>query len=473
MVNGYPSSDTIVSGAFKQLTPGDVNTSSDASAVTYFEFDQPVYLEGNGKEYAMVLRAGTDAYNVWISRVGDLILGSTDKKITKQPTVGSFFKSQNGSTWEPSQWDDLKFDIYRADFETSGTAIFHNDAYPSKLLIPNPVLFDSGNDEVRVIDPNHGLQVGDTIQLEGIDSSASYPLTSVNSIVGDRVITKIDGTGFTFDADSSATASTRTGGHGVYTADNVLMDTIYLSAETATPPGTAVSFQGKFMSGKSLAGSETPYALEGSYGHSMTPFQEYNFDAPIMVASEVLEGVGSNPTHSAYVKGSLTTQSSWVSPVISAERCSITAINNLIDRQDSVGGTNYNVPISYIGEDDPFGGTSLAKYVTKSVTLEEDAVGLKVIMAAHRPSGTYLEVYYKTTSGDTALNDTGWTLAPVDNVVQTDENPNKYREYRYTIGGDNGTLPAFTTFQMKVVMKSTNSSKVPILKDFRAIALTV
>jgi len=473
MVNGYPSSDTIVSGAFKQLTPGDVNTSSDASAVTYFEFDQPVYLEGNGKEYAMVLRAGTDAYNVWISRVGDLILGSTDKKITKQPTVGSFFKSQNGSTWEPSQWDDLKFDIYRADFETSGTAIFHNDAYPSKLLIPNPVLFDSGNDEVRVIDPNHGLQVGDTIQLEGIDSSASYPLTSVNSIVGDRVITKIDGTGFTFDADSSATASTRTGGHGVYTADNVLMDTIYLSAETATPPGTAVSFQGKFMSGKSLAGSETPYALEGSYGHSMTPFQEYNFDAPRMVASEVLEGVGSNPTHSAYVKGSLTTQSSWVSPVISAERCSITAINNLIDRQDSAASTNYNVPISYIGEDDPFGGTSLAKYVTKSVTLEEDAVGLKVIMAAHRPSGTYLEVYYKTTSGDTALNDTGWTLAPVDNVVQTDENPNKYREYRYTIGGDNGTLPAFTTFQMKVVMKSTNSSKVPILKDFRAIALTV
>ena len=473
IVNGYPSSDTIVKGAFKQLSPADVNVSSDASAVTYFEFDHPVYLEGAGTEYAIILRAATDAYNVWISRVGDFVLGTTDKKITKQPTVGSFFKSQNGSTWEPSQWDDLKFDIYRADFATSGTAMFHNDAYAPKLLVPNPVLFDSASDEVRIIDPNHGLQVNDVIQLHNIDSDAAYPLSFVNSIVGDRTITKVDGSGFTFLADSDATASTRTGGYGVYVADNVLMDTIYLSTEVETPPTTKTSFLGKFMSGSSFAGSETPYALESTFGHNLTPFQEYNFDAPRMIASEELEGVDGNPTHSAYVKATLSTGSSWVSPVISAERCSITAMNNLIDRPDASSTTNYNVPISYIAETDPFGGSSLAKYVTKPVTLEEAAVGLKIILAANRPNGTYFDVYYKAIPGDGTLSSTDWTLAPADNVVQTDENPNKFREYRYTIGGDGGTLSAFTTFQVKIVMNSVNSSKVPVFRDFRAIALTV
>ena len=473
VVNGYPSSDTIVANGFKQLSPSDVNVSSNASSVTYFEFDNPVYLIGGGTEYAMILRAATDAYNVWISHVGDFVLGTTDKKITKQPSIGSFFKSQNGSTWEASQWDDLKFDIYRANFATSGVAVFHNDKLHPKLLVPNPILFDSGDATVRIIDPNHGLMVNDVIQLHNIDSDANYPLTNINSIVGDRTITKVDGSGFTFEADSAATASTRTGGYGVYTADNVLMDTIYLSMETENPPTTTVSYKGKFMSGKSFAGAETPYALESTYGHDLAPFEEYNFDAPRMVASEELEGVGGNPTHSTYIKATLNSGSTWVSPVISATRCSITAMNNVIDRPDSSSTTNYNVPISYIAETDPFGGSSLAKYVTKPVTLEEAAVGLKIILAANRPNGTYFDIYYKTITSDGSLNDTNWILATADNTVQTDENPNRFREYRYTIGGEGGFLDAFTTFQVKIVMNSTNSSKVPVFRDFRAIALTV
>ena len=59
-------------------------------------------------------------YSVYISRVGENDLVS-DTYISNQPTLGSLFKSQNASTWEASQWEDLKFTLYRAEFETTGT----------------------------------------------------------------------------------------------------------------------------------------------------------------------------------------------------------------------------------------------------------------------------------------------------------------------------------------------------------------
>ena len=64
-------------------------------------------------------------YEAYISRVGenDLI---TQSYISQQPYLGSLFKSQNASTWEPSQWEDLKFTLYRADFIENGSVEFYS-----------------------------------------------------------------------------------------------------------------------------------------------------------------------------------------------------------------------------------------------------------------------------------------------------------------------------------------------------------
>mgnify|MGYP007000116402 CR=1 len=50
----------------------------------------------------------------------------TQTFISQQPTLGSLFKSQNASTWEPSQWEDLKYTLYRADFATTGSIELYN-----------------------------------------------------------------------------------------------------------------------------------------------------------------------------------------------------------------------------------------------------------------------------------------------------------------------------------------------------------
>ena len=470
MVNGYPQENGFYKGAFKALTPSQVNISDDATAVTTFEFDSPVYLPAG--EHCLIVRSVSVEYRVFIAKIGEHYVGQTETKITKQPSLGSLFRSQNASTWTAGQFEDMKFDLYRADFATSGVAILSNTLLEEKVLVPNPFLFDSASTTVRVIHPNHGMYVDDVIQFSGIDSDASWPMTT-NSIVGNRTITAIDGSGYTFEADSAASSSLRTGGYNVTAPDNILMDTIYPQIDVMSPNGTGVDLSGRFVTGKSFAGAEAPYGLESTYGHNLTPYDAYNFTNPRMIMSSHFEEDGSFPNRSALIQANLETISSFVSPVLDMSRASITAINNLIDKQDSAATVGYNVPISIIQETDPIGGTHLAKYVTKPVTLEEDAVGLRIIFAANRPSVSDFLVYYKVAQNDDNLNEVAWQLVEKEADVKSDENPNVFRDYRYLIGGLSGIDEPFSTFRVKIVMRSTNSSKVPVFRDFRAIALTV
>ena len=105
------------------IAPEDITTSADGSVATSIEFKAPVYLEGGNTEYAICLASNSTKYSVYISRIGENDLLS-DTFISNQPYLGSLFKSQNASTWEPSQWEDLKFTLYRADFIESGSVEF-------------------------------------------------------------------------------------------------------------------------------------------------------------------------------------------------------------------------------------------------------------------------------------------------------------------------------------------------------------
>ena len=64
---------------------------------------------------------------MWIARLGEEDTGGTGI-ISKQPYAGVFFKSQNASTWTADQMEDMKFEIYRAQFDTTkqSTLYFKN-----------------------------------------------------------------------------------------------------------------------------------------------------------------------------------------------------------------------------------------------------------------------------------------------------------------------------------------------------------
>jgi hypothetical protein len=475
-VNGYPSTTETISGASTWLFPSSINVSEDASAVTNFTLPAPTYL-APGQQYAIVLITNSLEYNVFISRMGEFALGETDRKVTRQPSLGSLFLSQNAETWEPSQFDDLKFDLYRAKFSsTSGTAIFQNESTRQRLLPADPLLFDSGDATVRVIHPNHGLFVNDTISLLGMDSSTTFPSNIVlNDVIGNRTITAVDGTGYTFEAGDTPTSGGRFGGSNVRTNDQILMDYVIPSLSYGAPENTSVAFGGKFTDGKSFAGTETPYGKPDSDAPFTTfvPYEKIYFDNPKVVAAYDNEVASMAGARSATIQATLSTSTDYLSPVINAERLSLTGVNNVIDNQDSAATSGFNVPLYFVPETDPTLGSSLAKHVTNVVTLQSEAVGIKVLLAANRPAGSNFAVYYKAVAEDVDLLTTAWTLIAPEETYSTDNTPTSFQEYRYLIGGTEGTLDPFKSFQIKIVMTATNSSRPPSFKDLRAIALLV
>lgn len=119
--NGYPASTPTIPFAEVTLNPESVQVSNDASLATKFTFPVPIHLTPD--EYSIVILANTQDYYVYVAEMGGTIVGGS-KRIDKQPYIGSLFKSQNAGTWEADQNLDLKFRINRAEFNTTGTAVF-------------------------------------------------------------------------------------------------------------------------------------------------------------------------------------------------------------------------------------------------------------------------------------------------------------------------------------------------------------
>jgi len=112
----------------------------------------------------------------------------------------------------------------------------------------------------------------------------------------------------------------------------------------------------------------------------------------------------------------------------------------------------------------PIGSTNYANYITRPLNLATAAESIKVLFDGNIVSGTDVKVYYRTWDGQTNLNilpfeDSGWSVQVVDAS-------DTFRERSIDIED----IPPFTTVQVKIVLKSTDGTKVPRLKNFRMIA---
>ena len=178
MVNGFPTQNVI---PFSEIViePNQVQTSGDGSIATPIVFKAPIYLEG-GKEYCICLASNSTKYSVYISRIGENDL-LTQTFISNQPYLGSLFKSQNASTWEASQWEDLKFTLYRADFITTGTL----EVYSPELsegnrqiakLMPNSLNFNSKRVRISLASTinDSNFTIGNTVLQSGTNASGNY-----------------------------------------------------------------------------------------------------------------------------------------------------------------------------------------------------------------------------------------------------------------------------------------------------------
>lgn len=487
--NGVPSQDEVVPGSqvvkpsAEVALPADLDDlTSIQAAPTRFTFDAPIYVPGN-TPHAFVLMADTKEYNVYVAKAGDLIIGTDDQQITEQPSLGSLFLSQNAQTWTPDQTRDMMFQIHRASFVSNGTAILENMDMPQSPLPAQPFRTSGGSSTVTVFAPGHGLGVNDTFSMTGVDSTGNFGGIVGTNLQGSRTVTKVDARSFTFTAGDSATSTITVGNADqsqIFLDDNAQMDNMLPQFNTFIPADQAsVTFRGSFAEGRSFASPTNTYAISGT--RSINPFELIRFESPKVIAHRDIEDAeatllsAGTPRRSASITANLSTSSNFVSPVLLMNSFGIIAENNLIDNQDSDASvvSPLNNPIEFVNETNASNGSHASKHIARPVTLEQPAVGLKVLIGANRPNLANFDLYYRTleAGSEESIAEQPYILAEQETIVQTDENRSIFREYEYTIGGLGGDLNPFTTFQLKIVMRSSNSSKIPTFRDIRAIAL--
>jgi len=134
----------------------------------------------------------------------------------------------------------------------------------------------------------------------------------------------------------------------------------------------------------------------------------------------------------------------------------------------ATNATTISVRKMFVDEIAPVGSSTHSKYVSKVINLDLPSTYIRVKLAANVPDEADLLVYYKTIEVGSSHNPEtiNWKLFNADKGIVKVQNGNEtFTDVDYSIVG----LAPFDAVQVKLVMKTTNSSAVSRVKDLRII----
>lgn len=526
VMNGVPKT-SYIPGTFATRSAADIRSiiGADADGVTSattqaevlampvrFTFVEPIFLAPNDY-YAFVLKADTDRYQAWISTVGEYEFGNNTVRTQVNNITGSLFESQNASTWSPLQNSDLAYRIRHLRFTETGTARFINKKLARhEFAYDNMFSIDSSSNRLLVNHPGHGFFPGDHPQILGLDSATRYAGILGSTIMNrDLSVDSVDAKGYSLVLDSSSDSAAVFGTAGITSLHNVMYDKFRLKMTgQVNPTNTSMLPRIKMLSGQSYASSvDDRFQLAPS-------FLPCTFDTPVylpspkMVLNDSAENANAFVTGGTIVKSAGTPGKSLelqidfsakdttdrqalsdptfkkvISPAISVANANIGLHNYFIDNQGPIAQPSslVNTAITYIPETNPLGGSTPSKHITKPVIIKESAIGLKILMDAYRPPEANFDMYYRVCQADENIYSFDWILVnPVEGGYPAAQSPVNtpydavFLEYEYFAGDETGVTPAaditsFTQFQVKVVMRSTNTSRQPYISNIRVLSL--
>jgi len=395
--------------------------------------------------------------------------------ISKQPYLGSMYASQNSSTWDAMQGEDIKFDLKCAQFtmDTTGIVYLVNDVVPAKTLKQNPLTTTTSSGVITVHHRNHGMHsTSANVTIAGLASGTYNGIASTNINGTYTTIGNIKLDSFTITAQNSDTASASgdVGGTTVTATRNILFDLIQPVIGALKMPETELSVRMRTTGGRTLEGSETEYSLTtATKSLPVIINADQYLTAPSMIASTINETNEMSGSKSFAMTFELFTQNENMSPVIDTKRLSAHLIQNRLN--NPVSGTTPD----FVAETTNIGGSSAAKYITRPVQLSNPSTALDIRISANIRSTSAVKMFFRVSSAEDArlLGDVVWTGfnsdGSADTAVDATENDAEFREHQYSATD----IPAFAVFQLKTVLTGTNSSYPPLIKDMRGIALAI
>ena len=219
---GVPTSTTIAS---QRIDPTNVKVSTNASLSTKVTFDSPVYLQA-GYDYAVVLipEANCPDYLIWTGEAGGTDV--LDPALVKNQdwNQGAMFISTNGSTWTAFQNEDIKFNVYFAEFKNqTGTVTLTNDNR-EYLTVQNVSGAFVLGERVAMLTNNYINKTFTTTTVNNTITASSSVASDLS--VGNKML-------LMFDAGTTVTPS----GQTVTTSNNTLLTGVGTTFSTYIQPG--------------------------------------------------------------------------------------------------------------------------------------------------------------------------------------------------------------------------------------------
>jgi hypothetical protein len=499
--NGYPTKKYIASATVKSK---DVKISlspnaSNPDTYTKFTFDDPVYLQPE-TEYAIVVISESPEYECYIAELGGNVLGADPpRRISEQPYAGSFFRSQNATTWTPYQNEDLMFVINKAVFSGAGSALFNLAQAPSanmnvdrlvlktdKLAFPTASLdfkvkgvfkSNSNYDSYNYIKPQQVFKYGDLLDASSKTSSANFlnarkiDLGNSNSI---QMLAEFSST----DEDLTPIFNTESVSIivGEHTINNAGISNTIISIVNRGAGYNALATSGNTIFG----------GANNTQNNVAQLFRETYLANNYNVGFYYLSAQGGEGTGAEGFAVANTDGSNTISYVVMTSEGSgyvATPTVNIAIGNAATGMVQAQAIAQ--GETGKRGGNARARYITRQIVLADgfESGDLRVFMDVVRPNNTDIQCYYKVLGAEDpdAFSDKSWVrmLKQVDKsskdtnqlielVFRPDllENRLQYVENgkQYPIGGK------FKSFAVKVVLLTADTTVAPKVKNLRIVA---
>ncbi len=451
--NGYPDGATILpfSTVHKENSQILVDATT-ASSATKFTFESPVYL-ADGKTYAFVIKpdANDPDFWLWTAELGDLDV-SSGYQVFSQPVLGTAFYGATTTQWTALQTEYVKFKLNRADFLwDTGDAVFTNAntdyitifnisyANASASILPGDRVYQASNSLANSTGSTVNTSVYGTVSMYDSSKSILYIANSTGGFTSNAFV-QIHR--FANGSVSTANSSTQVAYANTDFLVDPIVDAIVPQFATIVPPGTTASFY--------YSGTSNAYVLDSTAGlpeKKVIPGYESEFyDKQRIVASRSNEIAGMSGNKSLKLRARMTTDSSYLSPVIDTVKINPLVISNVIDPLNTIYDEFYNT------------GFARSKYISQVITLAEgqDAQDLEVILTAFRPPSSDIQVWVKFLSSEDpdTINNKTWT--PMrnngDTLYSDPSNPSDMREFSFK------TPISFAMFPTSGTITCTNVS---------------
>jgi len=333
----------------------------------------------------------------------------------------------------------------------------------------------SGRGASSTADVEHGS--GSIVQCYNLDG---IPLIELNKVHTSISCPWLDT--YMLHIDHVATNGIRGGGTDVWASQNVQFESLTPTVSTMVLPETSITARVNTTTATSIGNGSTvvdqnSFINSGQY-LDVVLNQLNQFEQPQMVCSKINEQNKLDGNKSFNMALVLTTEKETLSPCIDLDRLSLITTSNRVNYwpggPEPYGQQN-NIDTTQDVSTLPQGDQNDAVYITRLARLGSEARSLKIDFQTTRHPSTEIRLYYKAfkTGDNTDPATIGWTYVgdPLQsaNAVDYDTTPTDeylWKDYPYEVRG-----LSFNAFQIKIVMRSKNQARVPLIADLRAIAL--